>query len=333
MSKCGNGGGRLPFVRAALVLATLLVLVGCREAEEAAPSENASPVEVRVAPVRRGDIADVLSVTGETQARTMLRLASPVAGRVTFLTAQAGDSLPARTVAARVIPLENEAALHGFAVLEDAGVLSASEKRRAGKLQRDLSRGEIALRAPFDAVVAARLRNPGEQVAANDVVLDLFDPRSLYVIAQIPIKAAARVHTGMPVEISAGGSKVKGHVAAVLTAMTPQTLTVPVRIELATVLQPPLLHAAVDCRITVERHASVLLIPRSALLSSNVGAEGTVLVAVDNHARHRTVALGLRNQSWVEVTGGLQEGDRVLVEGQYGLADGTPISPATGGGA
>jgi len=316
-----------------LLLALALVLAACGESEPTPAVPSAAPIEVRVASVRRGDIADVLSVTGETQARTVLRLASPVAGRVTFLTAQAGDSLTARTIAARVIPLENEAALHGFGVLEDADVLSASEKRRASKLRRDLSRGEIALRAPFDAVVAARLRNPGEQVAANDVVLDLFDPRSLYVVAQIPIKAAARVRAGMPVEISGSGGKVIGHVAAVVTAMRPQALTVPVRIEIGTGWQPALLNAAVDCRITVARHVGVLLIPRSALLSSNVGAEGTVLVAAEDQTRHRTVALGLRNQSLVEVTGGLQEGDRVLVEGQYGLADGTPISPTTGGGA
>ena len=333
MNECTNGGGRLPLLMAALLLAAGLALPGCRAAEEVAPNENASPIEVRVAPVRRGDIADVLSVTGETQARTTLRLASPVAGRVTFLTAQAGDSLPVRAVAARVMPRENEAALLGFTILEDADVLSAPEKRRAGKLQRDLSRGEIALRAPFQAVVAARLRNPGEQVAANDVVLDLFDPSSLYVVAQVPVRAAARVRAGMPVVISGGDGKVNGHVAAVVTAMTPQTLTVPVRIELVTALQPPLLHAAVGCRITVERHAGVLLIPRSALLSSNVGAEGDVLVAADNRARRRKVMLGLRNQSWVEVTGGLQEGERLLVEGQYGLADGTPISPVTGSGA
>jgi membrane fusion protein, multidrug efflux system len=308
-----------------LMCALMLIAAACREATEA-PSPP-QPINVRASTVRRSDITDTLTVTGETAALSVLRLASPIAGRVTFLTAQAGDHFAAGEVAVRVISLENEAALHGFAFLESAAPLSADDHARARRMQHDLGGRDIALRAPFAAVVTERLHNPGEQVAQNDILLELFDPQSLYALAQVPVESAAQVRPGMPAEVQTDGTIVPGEVVALAGALTPQTLTVPVRIRLATALQPPLLHAALQVRITVARHVDALLIPRSALLSSNVAAEGTVMVAVDHTARRRTIHLGLRTASDVEVTQGLTDDEIVLIDGQYALPDGIPIAP------
>lgn len=300
----------------------------CHPATEPPEPEQAAPIRVQVAPVRRAEIADVLAVTGETAALSVLRLASPVAGRVTLLTVRPGDQLAAGEVAARVIPLENEAAVHGFALLEGVGAFSLRQQEAARRLGKALSVRDIPLRASFPAMVAERLRNPGEHVAQNDVLLELFDPRSLYVIAQVPVGAAARVTTGLPVQVHSGGSTTAGQVTALVTSLTPQTLTVPVRISLAAPLQPPLLHAAVECRITVARHLEALIIPRSSLASSIATDSGTVVVAVNGLTQQRAVQLGLRTPTEVEVTQGLSAGDLILTQEPYALPDGTRIEAA-----
>ena len=313
---------------ALLAIAFVCSAVACQTATEESVPQEVAPIRVQVAPVRRGEIADVLDVMGQTEARTVLRLASPVAGRVTMLAVWPGDQLAEGAVAARVIPLENEAAVHGFALLERADSLSAAEKQTVRKLRDEIG-GDVPLRSPFAAVVAERLHNPGEQVAPNDVLLELFDPRSLYVVAQVPGAAATRIHTGQPVKIRAGDSEGAGQVEAVVTALAAQTLTLPVRIALTTPLQPPLLHAAVECRITVARHTGALLIPRSALLSSNATRSGTVMVAANGLAARRDVELGFRTANEVEVTAGLGSNDLVLTQGQYALPDGTRIEAST----
>jgi membrane fusion protein (multidrug efflux system) len=325
---------------ALLAIALVCTAVACKTAseeaapQEAAPQESApeetAAIRVQVAPVRRGDIADVLNVMAQTEARTVLRLASPVAGRVTMLSVQPGDQLAEGAVAARVIPLENEAAVHGFELLERADALSAAEKETVRKL-RGKTGGDIPLRSPFPAVVGERLHNPGEQVAPNDVLLELFDPRSLYVVAQVPAAAAARIHAGQPVEVRAGDSEAAGLVEAVVTSLASQTLTLPVRVALTTPLQPPLLHAAVECRITVAQHSGALLIPRSALISSTATRSGTVMVAVNGRAARRDVELGFRTTSEVEVTAGLGSDDLVIARGQYALPNGTRIEASTAG--
>jgi multidrug efflux pump subunit AcrA (membrane-fusion protein) len=306
--------------------------VSCSHPAETPEAPAALPLRVRVVPVHRGDMSDTLSVTGETAALSTLRLASPVNGRVVALAARAGDHLAKDDVAAQVISFENEAALRGFTLLEQTTQLTTEERQATGRLRQDLGGRAIPLRVPFAAVVAERLHNPGELVAQNDVLLEVFDPTSLYVIAQVPADDAAQVHPGAPVEVDLGETKTHGAVLALITALTPQTLTVPVRIALSAPLEPALLHAAVRCRIQLARDPDVLAIPGSAVISSRVARHGTVMVAVDGHAQRRAVEFGMRSTSRVEVLNGLSEGDLVLTEGQYGLPDGTPIEAVQGAG-
>ena len=50
------------------------------------------------------------------------------------------------------------------------------------------------------------------------------------------------------------------------------------------------------------------------------------MVASGHTARRRTIRLGLRTASDVEVIAGLAAGELVLTDGQYGLPDDTPIA-------
>lgn len=305
------------------------VLAACTQPTEEASSAAPAPVNVRVVAVRRGEIAAVLTASGETVALSVLRLASPVAGRITDLAIQPGDAVEGGRIVARVLPIENEGALHGLGVLANAGALDAEERTMADRLARDVAGRDVALRAPFAAVVAERLHNPGEQVAPSDALMELFDPRSLVVIAQVPVDAIRDVRAGQAVEISLAGRQTAGRVAAILTAVTPQALTVPVRIAPSEPLQPPLLHAAAECRIVVAQHVDTVLVPRTAVQASATDASGTVMVANGQHAERHSVRLGLRSADAIEILDGISPGDLVIADGGYALTDGSTIAPQT----
>jgi multidrug efflux pump subunit AcrA (membrane-fusion protein) len=310
------------------LLAVLALLVcSCRpggESEEA-EMEAPRPAAVTIAAVREGDVREVLRVAAETSALSVVRLASPIAGRVTFLDVQPGDRLTAGEVAVRLLPLESEAAVDGFGVLERARALAPSELASAHKLARDLAAREIGLPAPFTAIVGERLKNPGEQVTPGDVIVELYDPRSLVVVAHAPIDSIPRLHKGMAAAVHTAAGTVAAEVDAVLPSLAPGTLTVPVRIKLSAPLEPPLRNAAVECEILIATHRAARLIPRSALVSVDSPAEARVLVAAGGRARMRKVVIGIRSGDDVEVLGGLGRGEPVLVHGQFGLADGAPI--------
>jgi len=66
------------------------------------------------------------------------------------------------------------------------------------------------------------------------------------------------------------------------------------------------------------------VIPRDALVLDSLG--DTVFIKSGDDAERREVRLGLRSENLVEVLEGLAEGDLLIVVGQDGLADGTPVT-------
>src|SRR5262249_34081793 len=143
-----------------LGLVLLCALAGCGatdQAEEAKPA----PVPVRVATARLGSIAQQLEVTGETAALDVVRLSSPIAGRITALSALPGDELARDSVVARVLPLEAEAAQRGFELLASGNALAPGEAAAVKRLRSEVGSREALLRVPFAAIVSNRLHNPG----------------------------------------------------------------------------------------------------------------------------------------------------------------------------
>jgi multidrug efflux pump subunit AcrA (membrane-fusion protein) len=307
----------------ALVLGALLVLASaCRKEETAEKVEQAS-VRVRAASPSRGSISDTVEATGETVALRTLRIASPIAGKVVSLDVRPGDGVQAGGVVARLLTAESDAAVRGLSALGADTALAPEDRNVAAELRRELALREVSVRAPFAAVVGERLRNPGEEVAVGDVLLEVFDPRSLEVLAQVPLEEISRVAPGMSVEIQGGAFKTTGKVIERTGALAGKSLTVPVRISLSD-SSGVLLRSPVVSRIVVARREDALLLPRSSLVEVSP-PHASVLVVADDHAQIRDIELGLTTNDAVEVRSGLDDADLVVTEGGYALPAGAAV--------
>jgi hypothetical protein len=80
----------------------------------------------------------------------------------------------------------------------------------------------------------------------------------------------------------------------------------------------------VDIEIDGEEHVGTVLVPADAILRT--GSQPTVLVAAGNRAERRVVTTGLADANSVEIVSGVAAGELVIIRGQAGLADGSPIS-------
>jgi hypothetical protein len=80
----------------------------------------------------------------------------------------------------------------------------------------------------------------------------------------------------------------------------------------------------VDIEIDGEEHVGTVLVPADAILRT--GSQPTVLVAAGNRAERRVVTTGLADANSVEIVSGVTAGELVIIRGQAGLADGSPIS-------
>ena len=72
--------------------------------------------------------------------------------------------------------------------------------------------------------------------------------------------------------------------------------------------------------IEVITHDNALVIPQKAIIDNRY-----VFLVEGNRAVRKEVFLGLRNMELIEIKEGLKEGDTVVVEGNYGLIDGTQV--------
>jgi hypothetical protein len=71
-----------------------------------------------------------------------------------------------------------------------------------------------------------------------------------------------------------------------------------------------------------------MVVPKSALSLESIG--DTVYVAEGDTASRRDVRLGFKEGDSVEVLSGVSEGEKIIVVGQDGLSDGTPIQILSG---
>jgi len=97
--------------------------------------------------------------------------------------------------------------------------------------------------------------------------------------------------------------------------------------EQAGVLRPGMF---VRARILTEEERPALMVPKSAVL--NEGTTSVVFVVRDSVAHRVVLQTGLEERDFIEAQNrgedGLQPGDQVIVSGQQGLRDNTPVEVA-----
>jgi HlyD family secretion protein len=181
---------------------------------------------------------------------------------------------------------------------------------------------KTVLRAPFDGVVADTFIEVGEWTSPSPPalpippVLDLIDTRSIYVSAPMDEVDSGRMRKGQSARVTVDSLPGRSFAARVLevapyvTDRLEQNRTVEIELELddqevAGALLPG---TSADAEVILSARDGVLRVPTSALL------EGGKVLALDGDAIvERKLETGLRNWDLTEVTGGLREGERVVV--------------------
>ena len=79
--------------------------------------------------------------------------------------------------------------------------------------------------------------------------------------------------------------------------------------------------ASVDATVIIDEHPAALTLPATSIVTRS--DQEVVFVVEGDRARVRPVTLGWREVDWVEITAGLQVGDRVVVMGAALISDGS----------
>ncbi|MCD6006969.1 efflux RND transporter periplasmic adaptor subunit [Halomonas sp. IOP_31] len=208
---------------------------------------------------------------------------------------------------------------------------------RADVAQQQAQLDKKTIRAPFDGVVGLRQVDLGEYIAVGTpiVELNMLDP--IYVDYSVAEKQLDRVQAGRQVEVRVAAFPERafdGVIEAVAPTVDESSRTLDVRAKLTNserLLRPGMF---ADVRTLAPDSVSVPTLPRTALAFNTYGDYVFKIVENDQGqtiAQRTQVSIGRLRGDQVEITQGLEPGDRVVATGQLRLRDGQPIQVKDGG--
>jgi HlyD family secretion protein len=179
--------------------------------------------------------------------------------------------------------------------------------------------------SPIDGVVTDRPNYPGETPATGTPIITVMDLSQVIARAHVAQLEAASLKVGDPATISIPGQpgQVKGKVTLVSPAVDPNSTTVEVWVQAPNPkgsLRPGI---SVRVAMVAETVKDAIVIPQAALLTTPDGVNTVIVLDSDNAPSKKKVKVGIRDSEakTVQVTDGLQGGERVVTVGAFELAN------------
>jgi len=322
-----------------LAIALLLALAGgtaaCKKSEEAAADTKGSDapagVPVQIAVVSPANLTATVTGPGRVVAITQVKVRAPFTGTLTELKVVDGDTVARGQVIGAIVARESEAAVSGAREMlrEARTAAERSDAERAVALaEKNLVRAD--LKSPVDGVVVAHAESAGDRVAEEQEILSISAADSLVFQADIAQSELPRVRAGQSVAIALAGraDPVRGTVHDVLPSANAADFTAPVRIDLARISPRLPVGLFGTAQVAVAERRGVPSVPPQALLRDDVrGVSRIATVGGDGKAHWIDVQTGLSDAGHVEIVAPpLPAGTRVVVSGQAGLPEGSPVS-------
>jgi HlyD family secretion protein len=220
-----------------------------------------------------------------------------------------------------------------------AAARTAQAQQRVATLDAQLSYATI--RSPITGIVIDQFQYEGEFAAAGGKLITVADTSTVIVKAPFADTVAAQLKTGDAVSVlptDASAEEMKGQITLLSRSSDPSNRTVEVWVTLAN--GAGLLRANGAAQVTVFANSKndAIVVPASAVtLEASNADEGTVMVVdAQNVAHEKKVTVGIRTAEKIEIVEGLEEGETVVIEGNFALPDGTKVvvsePPAVAGG-
>ncbi len=210
--------------------------------------------------------------------------------------------------------------------LRDASLTTQQQRIRESFLNAQLEFSEI--RSPFAGTITEQFVYPGDMAKPEAPIFTVMDLSSVTVRAQVPTAEMRGVTNGKSCVFEnpdRPDTKTQGRISVVNQAVDPARRTVEVWCEIA--------NAAAGLRagefgtltiITAVEPKSVV-VPKEAVQFVEGTRKGTVMLVEGNKAKQVEVEAGASVNGKVQIKQGLKAGDTVIIEGGYGLPDGTEV--------
>ena len=313
---------------------------------------------VNVVDAKKTIISPVAWVSGSVVSRNNSQIAAEVSGRLVNL-AELGSRVKAGDVIAEIddttlkiqltedkANVENAESRLSF-LESEVDRKSTLAKRNLSAItdldetmsQRDIARGELTaakarlaktqqnidyskLKAPFDGLVAERLRSQGEYVNNGTAIIRLVETTNLEASVYAPLTAYRFLKQSSELDVDTPLGKGRAPIKSLVPVADNRSHLMEVRLDLSSFDWP----VGLNVRVAVANGESkeVIAVPRDALV---LRREGTSIfrVKADNTAEQVTVTIGMASGELVEIIGPVNPGDKIVVRGAERLQPGQAV--------
>jgi len=214
--------------------------------------------------------------------------------------------------------------------VEDLRSFARDQELKAAAAQRDAARGrrqsaeaQLAysrITSPIDGVVTDLPYYAGETPASGQPVVTVMDTSQVIARTHVSQAAAAELAVGNEANlIGPGGVPIPGKVLQISPALDASNTTVEVWVQAANPSGSLRPGSSMKIEMIARTVPNALVIPQAAVVTSPSGATFAMLIDKDNVPHRRKIAVGIRDSGKVQITDGLESGQRVATTGAFEL--------------
>ncbi len=320
------------------------------------PSESSGPqvegtpeLPVTVITLKQETLKNQLNVTGTILPNESVSLRPEVSGLVTRITFKEGQYV---TKGTPLLYLNDNDLQAQYQKLEYTQKLFESQENRQKQLlareaisqeeydivlnQYNTTLSDLKLveaqiqktivRAPFNGVLGLRQVSEGSVIGTGDVISTVVNMDPIKIEFSIPERYANMVEVGAPVFFSSESTveEAEGRVYAFEPQIDAATRTLKLRAQSSNKEGKFLPGMFVKIRFVLGEIDNALMVPAESVIPELQGYK-VFVVGNDQKAEERTVEIGTRTESQVQITKGLEEGDMVLTSGVLQARPGSPL--------
>ena len=330
----------------AFAATTLMAACGSKDTKTTTeqPQAQVAPV-VSVVTAQAEDVEITNTFTSNIEPFAVNNIVSQTAGRIVSIRAEVGDKVRKGQLLAtmddvnlaktRMQYVNDSTELARLTELYNIGAVAQADYDMA-KLALNITKKtyynlaeNTYLRSPINGVVTARNYDKGDMYSMTQPIFVVEQIQPVKMLVNVSESLFTQVNPGMEFDITVDAypnEVFKGKVNLLYPTISATTHTFPVEVvcQNADERLRPGMFARVTANFGTNHH---IVIPDVAVVKQQGSGEHFVYVLQpDNTVKYTLVELGVRMGNRYEIISGINEGDRIVTEGQVRLKDGVSVT-------
>ena len=337
----------MKYIKLSIIAIAAFMMTACSSKDTSTATmgqEKAAPV-VSIVTAHAEDVDVTNTFTSNVEPYVTNNIVSQSAGRIVSINAEVGQKVRKGQLLAkmddvnlaktRLQYVNDSTELDRLTELFNIGALSQADYDMA-KLSLNITKktyNNLAentyLRSPINGVVTARNYDQGDMYSMAQPIFVVEQIQPVKMLVNISESLFTQVHKGMEFDITVDaypGEVFKGTVNLLYPTISSATHTFPVEVICTNSDERlrPGMFARVTATFGTNHH---IVVPDIAVVKQQGSGEHFVYVLKsDNTVKYTLVELGKRLGNRYEIVSGLNEGDRIVTEGQVRLKDGVSVT-------